>query len=59
LLHRLIVKPPYGFNVAPFAERFPKLDRWRDLLHYICARITVRRCNADRSLRSQEDNCGF
>jgi hypothetical protein len=42
LLHRLIVKPPHGFNVAPFAERFPKFDRWRELLHYICARITAR-----------------
>jgi hypothetical protein len=41
LLHRPIVKPPHGFNVARFAEHFPKLDRWLELLRYICARITA------------------
>jgi hypothetical protein len=28
-------------HVARFAEQFPKLDRWRVLLRYICARITA------------------
>jgi hypothetical protein len=28
-------------HVARFAEQFPKLDRWRELLRYICARITA------------------
>jgi hypothetical protein len=41
LLHRLNVKSTQGFNVASFAERFPKLGRWRELLHYICERITA------------------
>jgi hypothetical protein len=41
LPHRPIIKPPHGFNVARFAEQFPKLDRWRELLRYICARITA------------------
>jgi hypothetical protein len=63
LLHRLTIKPHHGINVARFAEQFPKLRRWRELLRYICARITasphLRRCNGDRSLKSQEDNCGF
>jgi hypothetical protein len=33
--------PPHGINVARFAEQFAKLDRWRELLRYICARITA------------------
>ena len=28
-------------HVARYAEQFPKLDRWRELLRYICARITA------------------
>jgi hypothetical protein len=28
-------------HVARIAEQFPKLDRWRELLRYICARITA------------------
>jgi hypothetical protein len=55
-----MVKPPHGSNVAPFAERFPKLDRWRDLLRYICARITASTpLQRDRSLRSQEEHSVF
>jgi hypothetical protein len=41
LLHRLTIKPHHGINVARFAEQFPKLQRWRELLRYICARITA------------------
>jgi hypothetical protein len=55
-------------HVIRFAEQFPKLDRWRELLCYICARITAStplqrtpsdRCNGLRSLRLQLGNCGF
>lgn len=28
-------------HVARIAEQFPKADRWRELLHYICERITA------------------
>jgi hypothetical protein len=60
LLHRLTIKPHHGINVARFAEQFPKLERWRELLR-ICVRAAprLRHCNGDRLLRSQEDNCGF
>ncbi|MEM5370707.1 hypothetical protein V4C53_32335 [Paraburkholderia azotifigens] len=40
LLHRLI-KAHHGFNVARFAEHFPMLDRSRELLRQIWARITA------------------
>jgi hypothetical protein len=60
LLHRPIIKPPHGFNVARFAEHFPKLDRWLELLRYICARIaasTPLQCPPIAAM--QGDHCGF
>ncbi|MFM0012104.1 hypothetical protein PQR46_09500 [Paraburkholderia sediminicola] len=41
LLHRLTIKPHHRINVARFVEQFPKLERWRELLRYICARSTA------------------
>jgi hypothetical protein len=41
LLYRLTIKPPHGINVARAAEQFLKFDRWREMLRYICARITA------------------
>jgi hypothetical protein len=38
---RILNESRPGLHVARFAEQFPKLDRWRVLLRYICARITA------------------
>jgi hypothetical protein len=60
LLHPLTIKPHHGIDLARFAEQFPKLRRWRELLRISApASPHLRRCDGDRSLQSQEDNCGF